>query len=112
MIRKGAPHHRTGADDDVLPERRARKDDDTGTDPTSRADDHRVVAGPLGVHDLLRILIAVVLVGDVDVGARVHVVTDVHLEVADDVAPSADHAAVTNSHDRIGDHLLARHHAG
>jgi hypothetical protein len=112
MIRKGASHHRSGTNDHVLPERRSREDDHPGADPTTAADDHRNVVGPLGVHDLIGILIAVVLVGYVDVRARVDVITDVHLEVTDDVAPSSDHAAVADPHDGIGDHVLARYHAG
>jgi hypothetical protein len=112
MVGKGAPHYRSGTHDHVLAERGARKDGHAGTDPTTTADDHRDVVGPLGVHDFVRILIAMVLVGDVDVRARVDIITDVHLEVTDDVAPPSDHAAVADSHDGIGDHVLARHHAG
>ncbi len=112
MIGKSASHHRSGTDDHVLPELGSREDDHAGAEPTTAADDHRDVAGPLGVHHLVGILIAVVLVGDVDVRARVDVITDVHLEVADDVAPPPDHAAVADPHHGIGDHVLARHHAG
>jgi hypothetical protein len=52
----------------------------------------------------------VVLVGDVDVWPGVDVVTDLEVEVADDVAAAADHAAITDAHHRIGDHLLSRNH--
>jgi hypothetical protein len=53
-----------------------------------------------------------VLIGDVHVGSGVDVVTDLHLKMAHDVAPAADHAPVTDAHHRIGDHVLAGHHAG
>jgi hypothetical protein len=42
------------------------------------------------VDDLVGILVAVVLIGDVDVGAGVDVVTDLDIEVADDVAAAAN----------------------
>ena len=66
---------------------------------------------PLGVDDLVGVLVAVVLVGDVDVGTGVDVVADLDLEVTDDVAAPADHAPVADAHHRVGDHLLAGHHA-
>jgi hypothetical protein len=112
VIRKGASYHRSGTNDHVLPECRSREDDNPGADPTAAADDHRDVVGPLVMHDHVGILIAVVLVGYVDVRTRVDIITDVHLEVTDDVAPPSDHAAVADPHDRIGDHALAGHHAG
>jgi hypothetical protein len=64
------------------------------------------------VDDLVGILVTVVLIGDVDVGAGVDVVTDLDVEVADDVTASADHAAVADADHRIGDHVLVGHHAG
>jgi hypothetical protein len=64
------------------------------------------------VDDLVGVLVPVVLVGDVDVGTGVDVVPDLHVEVADDVTPPADHAPVADTDDRIGDHLLPRHHPG
>jgi len=64
------------------------------------------------VDDLVGVLIPVVLVGDVHVGTGVDVVPDLHVEVADDMAPPADHAPVADADDRIGDHLLPRHHPG
>jgi hypothetical protein len=63
------------------------------------------------VDDLARILVAMVLIGDVDVGAGMDVVSDLHVEVADDVTAAADHAPITDPDHRIGDHALARHHA-
>jgi hypothetical protein len=64
------------------------------------------------VDDHVGILVAVVLVGDVDVRAGMDVVADLHLEVADDVAPPPDHAPITDTHHRVGDHVLTRDHAG
>jgi len=64
------------------------------------------------VNHLVGILVAVVLVGDVDVGTGVDVVPHLDLEVAHDVAAPPDHAPVTDADHRIGDHLLARDHAG
>ena len=63
------------------------------------------------MDDLVGILVAVVLIGDVDVGAGVDVITDLDIEVADDVAAAADHAAVADADHRIGDHVLVGHHA-
>ncbi len=64
------------------------------------------------MHNLVRVLVAVVLVGDVHVGPGVDVVSDLQLEVADNVAAAADHAPVADTHDGVGDHLLSGHHAG
>jgi hypothetical protein len=64
------------------------------------------------MHDLTRIGVAVVLVGDVDVGTGVHVVADLEVEMTDDVAAPTDHAAVADADDGIGDHPLSRDHAG
>ena len=56
------------------------------------------------------VLVGVVLVGDVDVGAGLDVVTDDDLPVADDVRPPPDEAAAADGHDRVGRHLLAGRH--
>ena len=58
------------------------------------------------------VLVAVVLIGDVDVVAGPHVVADVDAEVADDATALADQASIADAHDRIGEARLARHHAG
>ena len=100
VVGEGAPDHRSGADHHVLPELGAREDHHAGSQPAAAADQDRDVAGPLGVHHLVRILVAVVLVGDVDVGPGVDVVSDLHLEVADDVAAPADHAPVADADHR------------
>jgi len=68
--------------------------------------------GPLDVDDLVRVFVAVVLIGDVDVGPGLDVAADVDLEMADDVTAPADHAAVTDPYDGVSDHRLPRHHAG
>jgi hypothetical protein len=64
------------------------------------------------MDDRIRIGVAMVLVRDVDVRSGVHVVPDLEVEVSDDVAATADHAAVTDPHHRVRDHLLARNHPG
>ena len=61
---------------------------------------------------LVGVLIAVVLIGDVDVGTGLDVAADVDGEVTDDVAPAADHGAIADADHRVGDHLLSRDHAG
>ena len=73
--------------------------------------DHR----PFG-HRLLRdrpvdVLVAVVLVGDVHVVTRPHVVADLDREVPDDAAALADQASVADAHHRVAQALLAGHHA-
>jgi hypothetical protein len=40
------------------------------------------------------------------------IVTDLELKMADDVATPTDHATVADTDHRVGDHALARHHAG
>jgi hypothetical protein len=72
---------------------------------------HRDIGRPLGVHHLVGVVVPVVLIGDVHVGTGVHVVADLEIEMTDDVAAASDHAPVTDTHHRIGDHALPRHHA-
>ncbi len=105
-------HHGAGRHHHVATEFGAGQDDHTGAEPAAVADDHRDVVGPLDVDDLVGVLVAVVLVGDVHVGAGLDVAADVDLEVADDVAPPADHGAVADPHHRVGHHRLPRDHAG
>ena len=112
MVGEGAAHHRPGPHHDVPPEHRAWEDDHSGPQPTAAADQDRDVVRPLGVHHLVRVEVAVVLVRDVHVGSGVDVVTDLHLEMPDDVTPAPDHAPVADANHGIGDHLLPRHHAG
>jgi len=112
VVGEDAAHHRTRSHHHIGPQFRAREDHHTGPEPTPGADPHRDIAGPLPVDDLVGVLIPVVLVGDVHVRTGVDVVPDLHVEVADDMTPPADHAPVADADDRIGDHLLARHHPG
>ena len=67
---------------------------------------------PLAPDRLDRVLVGVVLVGDVDVGPRLDVVADHDLPVADDVRAAPDEAAAADGDDRIGRHLLPGRHAG
>jgi len=112
MVGEAAPDDSPRADHDVLPEHGPGQDDHTRPQPTAVTDQDRNVAGPLGMDNLVRVLVPVVLVRDVHVGPGVDVVPDLQLEVADDVATATDHAPVADPHHRIGDHLLSWHHAG
>jgi hypothetical protein len=112
MVGKGAPHDGAGTHHHVPTQAASRKDHHPGTQPAAGADADRVVTRPLEVDGFVGVLVAVVLVGDVHVGTGVDVVADVDLEVADDVAAASDHAAIADTHHRIGDHRLSRHHPG
>ena len=64
------------------------------------------------MDDLIGVFVAVVLVGDVDVGTGLDVAADVDGEVADDMAAPSDHGAVADADHRIGHHLLPGDHSG
>ncbi len=96
-VRDHAAHDRTGGHHDVLADLRARQDDDVGPQPAARTDAHRRLGRPLPPDRLDRVLVGVVLVGDVDVGPGLDVVTDLDRPVADDVRPPADDAAAADA---------------
>lgn len=110
MVGEGATDDGAGAHHHVPSETRPRQNHDAGAEPTPVTDVHGDIIRPLGVHHSIGVRIPVVLVGDIDVWPSVDVVTDLEVEVADDVATPADHAAITDAHHRIGDHLLPRNH--
>ena len=110
MVGEGATDNGAGAHHHVPSETRPRQHHDAGAEPAPVTDMHGDITRPLGVHHGIGVRISVVLVGDVDVWPGVDVVTDLEVEVADDVAAAADHAAITDTHHRIGDHLLSRNH--
>ena len=83
-----------------------------GPQPAPRADPHRRLGRPLPADRLHRILVAVVLVGDVDVGTGLDVVTDLDLPMPDDVRAPPDEAAAADGHHRVGRHHLAGRHPG
>jgi hypothetical protein len=112
VIGERTPHDGSGAHHDVPSEHRPREYHHTGSQPTAAADPYRDIAWPLGMHNLVRILIAMVLIGDVHVGSGVDIVADLHLEMPDDMTAPTDHASITDPHHRIGHHRLPRHHAG
>src|SRR5262249_51029947 len=58
----------------------------------------------------VEVLVAVVLVGDVDAMAGPDVVADLDRQVPDDPAAPADEAAIADPHDWVGDAHLARDH--
>ena len=80
-------------------------------EPRAVADAHRALGHQLHGDRPVEVLVAVVLVGDVDVVARPHVVADLDRQVADDPAAAPDQAAVADAHDGVGHALLAGHHA-
>ncbi len=110
MVGEGAADDGARAHHHVPSETRPWQDDDPGAEPRPVTDVHGDIIRPLGMHHGIGVRVAVILVGDIDVGPGVDVVTDLEVEVADDVAAAADHAAVTYAHHRIGDHLLPRNH--
>ncbi len=80
-------------------------------EPRPVADRHGTLRHHLLGDRQVRVGVAVVLIGDVDVVTGPHVVADHDLQVADDATPLADQASVTDRDHRIAHHLLARHHA-
>ncbi len=81
VVREVTADHRAGTDHHVAAQGGPGEDHDPGPDPAPVSDPHRDVARPLRVHDLVGVLIAMVLVGDVDVGTGVDVVADLDREV-------------------------------
>jgi hypothetical protein len=77
MVGNLAADHRVGPDDYVGTNSRPWEDHRAGADPASRADGHRLLRGGLYPDREVEVLVAVVLVGDVDVHSGVHVVADV-----------------------------------
>jgi CheY-like chemotaxis protein len=101
-----AADHRAGRDHHVPTDPRARQDDRAGPEPRAAADADRAVYRELAANRDVQVLVAVVLVGDVDVGAGPHVVADLDALVRDDVAAPADHAAVADSQHRLRAEIL------
>ncbi len=83
-----------------------------GAQPAARPDANRRLGRPLAPDGHDRVLVGVVLVGDVDVGTGLDVVTDDDLPVPHDVRSPADEATAADRHDRVGRHVLARCHPG
>jgi hypothetical protein len=81
-------------------------------EPRAVADPHRTLRLPLHRDRPVEVLIAVVLVGDVDVMARPDVVADLDREVPDNPAAPPDQASVADPHDGVGEATLARRHPG
>ena len=79
------PLNPIGRHHDVLADLRTREDHGIRTEPAARSDAHGSLAGPLAPDGLDRVLVGVVLVGDVDVRSGLDVVTDHDLPVTDDV---------------------------
>jgi hypothetical protein len=52
-----------------------------------------------------------VLIGDVDVMTRPYIVTNINCQVANDSTAPPNQTSVSNTHDRIGQTLLARNHS-
>ena len=100
-----------GGHDHVLPDLGPGQDDHVGPEPAPRSDAHARLGGPLSPDGFDRVLVGVVLVGDVHVGPGLDVIADFDRPVPDDVRPAADHTAAPDPHHRIGRHLLAGRHA-
>ena len=83
------------------PMRGAGQHDGAVPEPRSVADRHRALGHRLPRDRQVDVLVAVVLVGDVDVVAGPHVVADLDREVADDAAALADQAAIADPHHRV-----------
>ena len=94
----------------MVTERRSRQDDDVGTEPTPLANADRRLDWPLPTNGFVGVGVGVVLIGDVDVGAGLDIVTEFDRPVPDDVAPSSDDAPLPDGHDGVGHHLLPRRH--
>jgi hypothetical protein len=95
-VRDLAPDHGAGRDHHVAADVRAGQDDRPRAQPGAGPDADRAVGGSLVPDRGAGILVAVVLVGDVDVRAGPHVVFQGDRLVRDDVAAPADHAAVAD----------------
>ena len=106
------PDHRAGRDHHLPADLRARQHDRAGAKPRATADADRAVDRDLAADRDVRILVAVVLVGDVDVGAGPYVVADLDVLVRDDVAAPADHAAVADPQHASLSQVLAGDDAG
>src|SRR4029077_9232604 len=85
----------------------ARQDDRPRAQPRARADADRAVDRELAADRDVRVFIAVVLVGYVDVRAGPHVVPERYRLVRDDVAAPADHAPVADGQDGQLEEVLA-----
>ena len=63
------------------------------------------------MDDLVGILVAVVLIGDVDIRPGEDIVPDQDRVVRDYVAAAPDHAAIPHPHHRVRPEVMAGHHA-
>ena len=90
----------------------ARQHDRPGAQPAAGPDLHRGVVRHLPPDGLVQVLVAVVLVGDVDVRAGEHVVPDDQRLVGHEVTAPADHAAVPDAQHGDGAEILAGNHPG
>ena len=92
-------------------DRRPRQHDCSVTEPTAVADSHRFLGLRLNRDRTLDIDVTMVLIGDVDVMSRPHVVTDVDGQVTDDSTTTANEASITDANHRIRHTFLTRNHA-
>jgi hypothetical protein len=106
-----ATDHGAGRDHHVAADPGARQDDRARAKPRARADADRAVHRELAADRGVRVLVAVVLVGDVDVRAGPDVVADRHVLVRHDVTTPADHAAVADREHGQAAEILARQDA-
>src|SRR5256885_13390570 len=86
------------------------RSDDVRAEPAPAPDRHRILFGPLIRDGDLDVGIHMVLIGDVHVRTRGHVVADLDRLVTDDVTAATDVAALTDAdHDVVLDRLARRH---
>jgi hypothetical protein len=52
-----------------------------------------------------------ILIGDVDVMTRPHIMANINCQVANDSATPSDQTPITDTHNWIGETLLARNHS-
>ncbi len=112
MVGDGAAHHGARADHDVPADPCAGQDHGAGPDPAAGAYGDRVGAGPLAADGLVRVVVAVVGGGHVDVRAEVAVVADGDGGVGDDVAAAAEDHTVADVQDRVGAEVEVGHESG
>jgi hypothetical protein len=110
-VRDIAADHGAGRDDHVAADPGARQDDRARAKPRARADADRAVHRELAADRGVQVLVAVVLVRDVDVGTSPDVVADRHGLVRHDVAAPADHAPVADRKQGQLEEILARQSA-
>jgi len=106
VIRKRPAHHRTRRHDRVLAKCGPRKNDDVRAKPATRANTYGSFRWLLPTNGRIDVLVGVILIGDVHVGTSLYLIAEMDGPVSDDVRTTPDDAALANTHDGRGQHLL------